>query len=255
MTKPVFSESNLNCDKHKFERFLLVSALLSVFWLVSSVSLTVESVVSRSRTGSAWLVATGPPSCPPARCWCSSAALRAAVSASAAAERSGPAVGASGRWSPLALSPMLSQIALCSRRWVRDVYIYCNSIDLTCNCLCRLCSLASLFASASASLWSSICSTNLRCAKQLPPPILSDSSDLTFPYLLLFVFPGCALVQARRVGDKVGPARPHHRAGGYARPAQGALQRRHQAERHSHAGALQACLPQVPRRWLAVAVA
>jgi hypothetical protein len=24
MTKPVFSESNLNCDKHKFERFLLV---------------------------------------------------------------------------------------------------------------------------------------------------------------------------------------------------------------------------------------
>ena len=31
MTKPVFSESNLNCDKHKFERFLLVSALLSVF--------------------------------------------------------------------------------------------------------------------------------------------------------------------------------------------------------------------------------
>ncbi len=26
MTKPVFSESNLNCDKHKFERFLLVSS-------------------------------------------------------------------------------------------------------------------------------------------------------------------------------------------------------------------------------------
>jgi hypothetical protein len=28
MTKPVFSESNLNCDKHKFERFLLVSSTL-----------------------------------------------------------------------------------------------------------------------------------------------------------------------------------------------------------------------------------
>jgi hypothetical protein len=65
---------------------------------------------------------------------------------------------------------------------------------------------------------------------------------------------GRALVQACRAGDEVGAARTHHRARGHARPAQGALQRPHQAERHGHAHSLQTGLPQVPGRRSAGAV-
>jgi hypothetical protein len=110
MTKPVFSESNLNCDKHKFERFLLVRGVNLVTSFEPSLSSTCSCL--RSPTGSAWPAATARPACPPARCWSSSARPTPGTR-----RASGPPAAAAGASLPLAAWPTWSLTESCSRRY------------------------------------------------------------------------------------------------------------------------------------------
>ncbi len=68
--------------------------------------------------------------------------------------------------------------------------------------------------------------------------------------LTLLIFPGRALVQARRAGEQTRSEGPHPRAHRHARAAQGVLQRPDHAERHGDAHPVQASVPQVPGRRL-----